>query len=289
MEDKEKLLHDINKLTEKNRELRSIADKQQAANHILQSTNKEVVTKNDELEKINKELEAFTYVSSHDLQEPLRKIQIFADRIQEIEGDNLSEKGKQFFLLMQNAANRMQLLIEDLLAFSRLTITEREFENSDLSLFFNDVKIEFQEELKKKKATIEICDVCGADIIGFQFRQLMHNLISNAIKFSRADEPLRIEINSCLKNGNELKPDQLLPDKEYCHISVKDNGIGFEEEYSEKIFEVFQKLHDKEEYPGTGIGLATVKKIVDNHNGLITATSELNKGTTFDIYLPSKN
>jgi len=129
--------------------------------------------------------------------------------------------------------------------------------------------------------------LCPANIIAFQFRQLMHNLIGNALKYSKPKHPPHIIIKSRIVKGSKLNNKKLSPDKNYCHITVQDNGIGFEPQFSERIFEVFQKLHGKEEYEGTGIGLAIVKKIVENHNGIITTTSKLNKGATFDIYIPS--
>jgi two-component system, chemotaxis family, CheB/CheR fusion protein len=133
---------------------------------------------------------------------------------------------------------------------------------------------------------IEVAEICEVNIIPFQFRQLMHNLIGNALKFSNPKIPPHIKISSVNITYSKINVANLPFRKEYCHITVSDNGIGFEKEYAEKIFEVFQKLHSKDEYAGTGIGLAIVKKIVDNHSGMITATSELNKGTTFDIYIP---
>ena len=242
---------------------------------------------NEGLLKMNKELEAFTYVSSHDLQEPLRKIQTFAGRILEKENQNLSDYGKNYFRLMQNAAQRMQTLIQDLLAFSRISSAERKFENTDLNIIIEEVKKEFKDDIAEKHATIEVKEICKVKIIPFQFRQLMYNLISNALKFSNPKIPPHITIeNSNIKYSNANDANLAL-NKEYCHITISDNGIGFEKEYSEKIFQVFQKLHGKEEYAGTGIGLAIVKKIVENHNGIITATSELNKGTRFDIYIPA--
>jgi signal transduction histidine kinase len=123
-------------------------------------------------------------------------------------------------------------------------------------------------------------------IIPFQFRQLMHNLMTNSLKFANPAHPLRISIKCSINKGSELKEDKLIAEKRYCHISFADNGIGFDPQYKDKIFEVFQKLHSKEEYTGTGIGLAIVKKIVENHNGIITATGVLQKGATFDIYIP---
>jgi signal transduction histidine kinase len=239
-----------------------------------------------ELSIANKELLAFTYISSHDLQEPLRKIQIFADRILEKENENLTATGKQHFERIRAAANRMQQLIEDLLAFSRINTTELKFIKTDLNSIVDEVLAELSESIYENHATIETNLACVVNIIPFQFRQLLYNLISNAIKFSKPDRPPHIVISCKIAKGNKLNNEKLIPDEDYCHLQVRDNGIGFEKEFSERIFEVFQKLHTKEEYPGTGIGLAIVKKIVLIHDGIITATSEPDKGSTFDIYLP---
>jgi len=260
----------------------------------LQQASENLVGKNDELEKMNIELQSFAHVSSHDLQEPLRKIQTFAARILEREMDNLSEKGKDDFNRMRSAAGRMQQLIEDLLAFSHLNTTERKFENTALEKIVSDVKSELKEMIEEKHAVIEIGEMCEAHIIPFQFHQLMHNLVSNALKFSSPLPAPHISIKSIIVKGYKLIYDnpaipqgRLAPEKLYCHISVADNGIGFEPEYNERIFAVFQKLHGKEEYAGTGIGLSIVKKIVENHNGIIIATGKLGKGAIFDIYIPA--
>ena len=256
--------------------------------------NKELVFQNEEKEKraaeliiANKELLAFTYISSHDLQEPLRKIQTFVSIILDNENKNLSDTGKYNFQRMQLAAGRMQQLIDDLLAFSRINTTDHKFEKIDLSIIIEEVKTELRDTIQEKHATIETNELCPAHVITFQFRQLMYNLISNALKFSQPDIPSHIIINSSIVKGSKLNNGKLSPEKSYCHITIKDNGIGFEPKFSERIFEVFQKLHGKDVYAGTGIGLAIVKKIVENHNGIITATSELNKGATFDIYIPT--
>ena len=253
--------------------------------------------KNEELQKMNKELEAFAYVSSHDLQEPLRKIQTFAKRILETESQNLTEKGTDYFSRMRAAARRMQKLIEDLLAFSHLTIKERKFENGDLNKIVEDVKSELKETIEEKQATIEATKLCEVKIIPFQFRQVMHNLVSNALKFASPERLPLIIVKSRIEKGSVLNKEknalpiaqarELSPEKKYCHISVSDNGIGFNPLYKDRIFEVFQKLHGNDEYVGTGIGLAIVKKVVENHNGIITVTSELNKGATFNIYIPA--
>ena len=261
----------------------------------LRIANTELAYQNNEKEKraaeliiANKELEAFTYISSHDLQEPLRQIQNFASRIIDVEKQNLSDKGKDYLERMSNAANRMQTLIADLLAYSRATTSERIFETTDLNKIVEQIKIELIEIIEEKHATIEVGEMCDARVIPFQFRQLMHNLIGNSLKFSTPGIPPRIKISSCNITYNELNEANLTLGKEYCHISISDNGIGFEPEYKDRIFEVFQRLHDRQKIPGTGIGLAIVKKIVDNHNGSITATSELHKGATFDVYIPTK-
>jgi signal transduction histidine kinase len=255
--------------------------------------NKELAFQNEEKEKraaeliiANKELLAFTYVSSHDLQEPLRKIQTFAMLILENENQNLSVSGKHNFSRIQSAARRMQQLIGDLLAFSRISTTEHVFEKIDLNSIIDDVKMELKEVIEERHATIEVAEICQAKIIVFQFRQLLFNLVSNALKFSRPDLPPHVVIKGNIVMGNTLNNEKLIAEKEYCHISVRDNGIGFETQFSKRIFELFQKLHSNEAYSGTGIGLAIVKKIVENHNGIIEASSELMNGAKFDIYLP---
>lgn len=247
----------------------------------------ELSAANEELIKMNTELEAFTYVSSHDLQEPLRKIRTIAGRMLEKENQNLSDSGKNYLHLMQNAAERMQTLILDLLAFSRLSMADRNFETTDLNIIIEEVRNEFKDTIAEKNAVIEVKEICEVKIIPFQFRQLMHNLISNALKFSNPKIPPHIKISSLNITYSQKNEANLPLHKEYCHISISDNGIGFEKEFAEKIFDVFQKLHAKDEYAGTGIGLAIVKKIIENHNGIITATSELMKGTTFNIYIPA--
>lgn len=254
----------------------------------LKKANESLENKNKELLNMNKELEAFTYASSHDMQEPLRKLQTFAGIVLEKENQNLSDNGKNYFRLMQQSAERMQQLIRDLLAFSHISAAERKFENTDLNIIIEEVKKELKDEIAEKHAVIEVKEVCDVHIIPFQFRQLLHNIIGNALKFAKPQTPPLIKISSRNIKYEKLKKIVGLPPrKEYCHISITDNGIGFEKEFNTKIFEVFQKLHGKDEYSGTGIGLAIVKKIVDNHKGIITATGEVNKGATFNIYLPA--
>jgi len=242
---------------------------------------------NEELAKMNIELKSFAYISSHDLQEPLRKIQTFSGRILEKEYSNLSESGREYFNRMNDAAKRMQTLIKDLLDYSRMGNEERMFEHTDLTKIIQEIKEELHEEIQVKNATIKADEMCFANIIPFQFRQLLYNLISNSLKFSAPQRASIIEIKSTISKGSTFRNPQLQTDANYCHISIQDNGIGFDTQYKDRIFEVFQRLHGIEKYKGTGIGLAIVKKIIDNHNGFITAEGEINKGATFDIYIPA--
>jgi len=256
------------------------------ANKELAFQNKEKEKRAAELIIINSELKAFSYVSSHDLQEPLRKIQIYSKRIIELDQEHLSEKGKEYFIRMQSAAARMRMLIEDLLAFSRLSVAERVFEDIDLDILIAQVKEELKDTIDEKQLTINSTGSCKLRIIPFQFRQVLHNLIGNALKFSKPGLAPHIEIRSRIVKGGDIIEHSLLSGSDYCHIAFSDNGIGFDPENKDRIFEVFQRLHGLHEYPGSGIGLAIVKKVVDNHGGLITATGELNKGATFNIYIP---
>lgn len=245
--------------------------------------------KNAELEKMNSELQAFAYITSHDLQGPLRKIQVFISRIIEIERGSLSENGKDYLSRVQYSANSMQALIHELLEYSRTNTAERKFEYTDLNQIIDDVRDNLEEELQEKRATLEATGLNKVNIIPFQFRQLMQNLVENALKFSIPTRPPHIIIKSEIAKGIAFNNVKLSPQKKYCHISVSDNGIGFESAFNEKIFEIFYRLHEKTKFKGTGIGLAIVKKSVENHGGIITAYSQPNKGTTFDIFIPVTN
>ncbi|WP_051941901.1 sensor histidine kinase [Maribacter forsetii] len=247
---------------------------------------KELADSNDKLEAMNKELQSFAYISSHDLQEPLRKIQMFAEVLMENEFDKLSTSGKAKFEKIQNAANRMQSLINDLLSYSRTDTEKRVYEVIDLKELVDDVKNDLAEELKKKHGNITLLQSCEIEVVPFQFRQLMYNLLSNAVKYSKNDVSPNVTINTEIITNAKSVDISLKNIKEYVRITITDNGIGFEEQFAEKIFEVFQRLHSKQEYVGTGIGLAIVKKIVQNHNGVISAKGILNEGSVFEIVMP---
>ncbi len=267
---------------------KNLEEKVQQRTIELNAANESLVQKNKELETLNIELASFSYISSHDLQEPLRKIKTFANLLLEKESKNLSEYGKDYLNRMQNAAKRMQALIEDLLAYSQTNTKDRKFETISLDKIVADVKNELSESIVEKKAIIETGKLGDANINPSQFRQLFNNLISNSLKFTLSGKPphivIKSEITTSAVPGNAL----LTAGIEYLHITVSDNGIGFSPEYKHRIFEIFQRLNGKNDYPGTGIGLAIVKKIVENHQGIITATSELNRGAKFDIYIPAK-
>lgn len=255
----------------------------------------ELRNKNEDLLKMNAELEAFAYVTSHDLQEPLRKIQTFASRILT---EEIPDKIRSDFDRIRGSALRMQTLIRDLIFFSRTTKSERIFMKKDLNEVVEAVKNDLRETADEKMAVIETNGTLGeAKVIPFQFHQLVYNLISNALKFSDPGRAPRIVVKGEIATAGVLEKENpaltsqkagvLSPGKEYCHISISDNGIGFDSIYQEKIFEIFQRLSHRESYQGTGIGLAIVKKIVENHNGVITAAGEPDKGATFDIYIPA--
>ncbi len=238
--------------------------------HQVKLRTKELNMANEELLKSNAELAQFAYVASHDLQEPLRKIQTFSNRIIESENNKLSDRGADYFNRIQSASQRMQQLIIDLLSFSRANTSEKHFERTDLNAILKTVQDQLHESIRIKKATISADKLPVIPVIAYQFEQLLTNIISNALKFSRQDTEPLIQVGYALAEGNELDFFNVNAEKKYHHFTISDNGIGFNDEYNQRIFQVFQRLHGRDKYDGTGIGLAIVKKIVekrrvDNH------------------------
>lgn len=259
------------------------------ANQELEFQNAEKEKRAVELLNANKELLAFNFISSHDLQEPLRKIQVFISIIMEKEMKTMTEDGKNNLKRIHVAATRMRQLIEDLMNFSRVSAIDHQYEVSDLQDIIEDVKSELADIIIQKKAVFKIKQLAAVSIIPFQFRQLIYNLISNSLKFSIPNIPPNIIIKSVILKNEKFRLLNLPNSPQVCdywNLSFTDNGIGFEAEYNQNIFVIFQRLHHKDEYSGTGIGLAIVKKIVENHNGIIVADGNLNKGVAFNIYIP---
>jgi PAS domain S-box-containing protein len=257
-----------------------------AAEELLNKTSLQLEQKNKELERSNQELSSFSYVAGHDLQEPLRKIRYFSERIRENDHLHLSETGVNYFLRMETAATRMQNLIDDLLTYSQVDVIEKNYADTDINVLLEEVKSELSETIHNKQATIESTPLLNCRVIAFQFRQLLTNLITNSLKFSKPDLPSVIKLSADIRNGTGHREFPGDKGKRYYHLTVSDNGIGFDKESSKKIFQIFHRLHGKYEYAGTGIGLAICKKIAENHQGYILAESEPGKGSAFHVYIP---
>ncbi len=253
---------------------------------LLNHANKKLQNSIKKLENANDELESFAYVSSHDLQEPLRKIQIYTSRILEQEQKSLTETGKKYFDKITVSASRMRTLIDDLLAFSRMEESKTEFKPTNLNEVLNEVIENLSIKIENTGAKISSSSLPTVKAVPFQMHQVFSNLLGNALKFSKKNRKPLIEISSKSVNRKELINLGLNTSRTYCKVTVKDNGIGFANEMGEHIFEVFKRLHGKSEYEGTGMGLTIVKKIIVNHDGAIQASGMEGEGATFTIYLP---
>ena len=238
--------------------------------------------KNRELQYNNRELQSFNYIASHDLQEPLRKIQLFTGRILENDHDNFSDLSVKYFNTIRNAAGRMQNLIQALLTYSTSDAKGMDFKRTDLNSIIDEIKVDLEEKIQNTNTTIISENLPKLSVIPLQFHQLLQNLIANGIKYHRPDVDPIITVSA------EKIVDEEDSSNKMWKISVSDNGIGFEKQYEDKIFELFQRLHGKNEYEGTGIGLAICKKIVQNHKGYIKVESEVGKGSNFCIFVPTK-
>lgn len=243
----------------------------------------------NDLNRSNKNLEQFAYVASHDLQEPLRKIRTFGGRLTDKYGEELGSEGKDFLHRMQNAAERMQIMIDDLLSYSRLSRGDQPFVATSLTEVIQNILSDFEITIENKKAEIHVNKLPSVDAMPGQMQQLFQNLISNSLKFSKPDKPPVISIGYETLSANELPLLLKQKHQRYCKITVQDNGIGFDQRYAERIFTIFQRLHGRSDYAGTGIGLAICKKIVENHGGEISVQSQEGEGTTFSIIIPFKH
>ena len=242
--------------------------------------------RNIELERSNKELASFNHIASHDLQEPLRKIQTFISRITEKDLSNLSETGKEYFARIHTSVAGMRTLIDDLLLFSRTTKTEKIFEITALNLLLDNAKQELMQDIEDKNAIIHSSQLPVLNVIPFQIQQLFTNLLGNSLKYSKPGIAPVIKIDSEEVNAAEYAFLKGNSNNKYYKISVTDNGLGFEQQYAEEIFQLFYRLHPKSQFAGSGIGLSICKKIVENHNGYILAQSKPGVGSTFTFFLP---
>ena len=251
------------------------------AEDALRSSEEKLRQSATQLERSNHELQDFAYVASHDLQEPLRKIVVFGERLKDKKIDDLGPEARDYLERMQKAAARMQTLINDLLTFSRVTTKARPFTSVNLAEVAADVVNDLEGRIEQVKGRVEIVGTLPViDAEALQMRQLLQNLMGNALKFRRPEEPPVVKVAAEIVSGPGTPPQQL------CKLTVSDNGIGFDEKYLDRIFNVFQRLHTRNEYEGTGMGLAITRKIVLYHGGEITAKSTLGQGATFIVTLP---
>jgi PAS domain S-box-containing protein len=227
----------------------------------------------DRLERSNRELQDFASIAAHDLQEPLRKIQSFGDRIRTRFLSQLDDDARDYLDRMLASAKRMRILIDDLLTYSRVTTKALPFVRTDLNAVIRDVLSDLEVRLEQTQGKVEFDSLPPVDADPSQMRQLFQNLIGNALKFRRPDTPPVVRIEGRWKGSQ-------------CTFTVMDNGIGFDEKYLDRIFTIFQRLHGKQEYEGTGVGLAVCRRIVERHGGAITAKSAPGEGATFIVTLP---
>jgi two-component system, LuxR family, sensor kinase FixL len=240
-----------------------------------------------ELERSNRELEQFAYVASHDLQEPLRKIRTFSDRLQMMCGDKFDDAANECIERMQLAAERMQKLIDGLLSLSRVTTQGQSFVPVDLAQIAREVVSDLEAQIERQSGRVEVGHLPTIQADPLQMRQLLQNLITNGLKFHRVEEPPVVKIEGKFIQSRQQRRLARSAAEEQCRIVVEDNGIGFDEKHRERIFDVFQRLHPRDVFEGTGIGLALCRKIVERHGGQIAAHSAPGRGSKFEVLLPA--
>ena len=275
------------KLIATNKSLQKEIHDRKISEEKIKLLNRQLTASNQHLKTVNEELDRFAYVASHDLQEPLRKIMVFSDMI--ISGKNDHKDVEKYLNKITSSSKRMQLLINNLLQFSRQPVNSADFVNVDIGQLVKEAIIEIELEIEKNQAEINISPLPTLPAVPALMRQLFYNLISNAIKFKRKDTPPVVNISCERIPASDLKTsDKHIENVSYYRISVSDNGIGFDEKYAEDIFLVFKRLHSYHEFEGTGVGLSICKKIIDKHNGFISAHNNEDEGATFVLELPEK-
>jgi two-component system, NtrC family, sensor kinase len=248
------------------------------ARALADQLNAELEVKVGQLERSNRDLRDFAHVAAHDLQEPLRKIEAFGGRLASRYGDRLPEDGRMFIERMNDASGRMRRLITDLLGYARLNKNEAPFEPVDLRSVVRGVLSDLQVRIEETGADVRVGDLPTIDANPAQMRQLMQNLVANALKFRKPGTPPVVRIEAEIFNANDSAP--------HVRLTVSDNGIGFDNASAGKLFQLFHRLHGRSEYDGTGVGLATCRRIADNHAGTITASGILGMGAAFEVTLP---
>jgi PAS domain S-box-containing protein len=257
----------------------------EALSQKVEERTRELALANEHLASSNQELEQFTYAASHDMQEPLRKVQTFSSILLQ-QADQLDDRIKNYLTKINTSVQRMKTIIDDLLNYSHQLKEAKEFIPTDLNKIIEDIEADLEIIIQQKNATIIKESLPSLSVVPGQIHQLFFNLFNNALKFTKPDVPVRINIAHQLANAEEVATKALDEQQRFIKITFSDNGIGFEQKYAEYIFSLFKRLHGKNEYEGTGIGLGLCKKIVENHGGAIWATSEPGEGATFHILLP---
>ena len=279
------LLAQEQRLVAINKNLEMEIKERKASEEKVKHLNRQLLENIASLEQANKDLDRFAFMASHDLQEPLRKIRMFSDRLALKYNDMMDDDGRTNIQRIHKAAERMQNLITDILTFSKISVDTPSFVNCDMNVLIGEVLVDLDEEIKAKRGKVLVEKLPTLSVNPSLIKPLFHNLIGNALKYSKKDTDPVVKVSSEISAQLNGKVHQGT-NPQYCRIYIQDNGIGFDQKYAEEIFGMFKRLHHNSEFQGTGIGLALCKKIVEQHKGYISARSKPNEGSTFIISLP---